>query len=196
MPQFLKEENNKHAGTGLIEKVSEWWKKHGFEALLVLSIVLIIIIALVRIGKKGTWSGGILSLSKAENTKTSGSRGWGNRESKGEVECRSVLETHFGKPFSKARPSLLRNPVTKNFNLELDCYNSELGIACEYNGSQHYKYTPYFHRNHDAFQNQQYRDELKRRICADNGIFLIEVPYTVKHEHIKKFILQKLSEKK
>lgn len=178
------------------EKISEWWKKHGFEALLILSIVIIVVIAFVRIGKKGTWA---KNISTPQSERVSGGNTFtkdrGSRESKGEIECRLVLEKHFGRSFAKARPSLLRNPVTKNFNLELDCYNPELKIACEYNGSQHYKFTPYFHRNREAFQNQQYRDELKRRMCADNGIFLIEVPYTVKHENIKDFILKKLSEK-
>ncbi len=34
--------------------------------------------------------------------------------------------------------------------------------------------------NKEAFRNQQYRDELKRRMCDDNNVTLIEVPYTVK----------------
>ena len=72
------------------------------------------------------------------------------QESKGEKECRKVLENLFNKPFSKSRPDFLRNPVTGgNFNLELDCYNQELSLAVEYNGIQHYKYVPYFHRNND-----------------------------------------------
>ena len=30
--------------------------------------------------------------------------------------------------------------------MELDMYNKEIGVACEYNGKQHYEYVPYFHR--------------------------------------------------
>src|SRR3990167_9124166 len=62
----------------------------------------------------------------------------------------------------------------------------------ENNGEQHYEYTPFFHRNFETFRNQQYRDELKRRICRENGIFLIEVPYTIKLENMKGFILEEL----
>jgi len=111
------------------------------------------------------------------------------KESKGESECRYVLEKIFRKPFKSSRPDFLRNPVTGGrFNLELDCYNPELNLALEYNGIQHYKFIPYFHRNHEHFINQKYRDDLKRRLCKDNGITLIEVPYTVKLHDIASFL--------
>jgi hypothetical protein len=114
-------------------------------------------------------------------------------DSKGEIECRRVLEKIFNKPFNKARPNFLNNPVTGgNFNLELDCYNEDLQIAVEYNGLQHYKYVPYFHKNNEAFLNQKYRDDMKRRICKDENIILIEVPYTVKVENIERFIKDEL----
>jgi hypothetical protein len=114
-------------------------------------------------------------------------------DSKGELECRRVLEKIFRKSFNKARPNFLNNPVTGgNFNLELDCYNDELNIACEYHGAQHYKYIPYFHKNKESFYNQRYRDELKRRMCKDNGIILIEVPHTVKVENIENYIYKEL----
>jgi hypothetical protein len=107
------------------------------------------------------------------------------------------LEDLFGVPFSKERPDFLRNPVTSDGrdtnNLELDCYNSGLKLAVEYNGVQHYKYVPYFHKNRDAFQNQKYRDYMKREMCEKNGITLIEVPYTVKIPDIRAFLLNKLS---
>ena len=97
-----------------------------------------------------------------------------------------MLENAFDRSFGKARPNFLNNPVTGgNFNLELDCYNPELKLAVEYNGVQHYKYTPHFHKNNEAFLNQKYRDELKRRMCKDNMITLIEVPYTIMVENIK-----------
>jgi hypothetical protein len=80
-------------------------------------------------------------------------------------------------------------------NLELDCYNEELKIAVEYNGIQHYKYIPFFHKNKEAFQNQKYRDYMKREICEKNGIKLIEVPNTVKIENIESYLREKLKMK-
>ena len=58
--------------------------------------------------------------------------------------------------------------------MELDMYNKELGIACEYNGQQHYKHVPYFHRGGvEDFNKQKERDDLKRSVCKKLGIFLI-----------------------
>ena len=115
------------------------------------------------------------------------------KDSKGETESRRVLESIFKVPFSKARPNFLNNPVTGgNFNLELDCYNPNLKLAVEYQGQQHYKFTPFFHKTNEAFINQKYRDELKRRMCKDNMITLIEIPYTVKIENIKTYLLNEL----
>lgn len=111
------------------------------------------------------------------------------KKSKGEAEVHASLERIFQKPFYHGRPNFLKNPITKNYNLELDCYNSEIGLAVEYNGEQHYKYIPFFHQNKEAFKNQLYRDELKRRMCKDAGVVLIEVPYTIPIKNIESFLI-------
>jgi hypothetical protein len=77
-------------------------------------------------------------------------------------------------------------------NLEIDCFNSEVRLGVEYNGIQHYKYNTFFHKNFEAFRNQQYRDEMKRSLCKENGIKLIEVPYTVKHNDIAVYLAKEL----
>jgi hypothetical protein len=120
-----------------------------------------------------------------------------SRESKGETECRRVLQMIFNRPFNKSRPDFLRNPVTGNkYNLELDCYDHQLKLAVEYNGEQHYNYIPYFHKNKEAFLNQKYRDDMKRRICKENNIVLIEVPYTIKTKNIANYIKSELVKSK
>ena len=180
----------------MFEWLQKLWDDNGFEILLIISVVIIIILAIFRIGKKGTWSKSywykndnytpFSPFSPKSNVKI-------KKDSSGETECRRVLEHIFNKSFEKSRPNFLSNPVTGgNFNLELDCYCPELGLACEYNGEQHYKYIAYFHRNRDAFINQKYRDELKRRMCRDNNIRLIEVPYTVKINNIQAYIINSL----
>ena len=114
-------------------------------------------------------------------------------DSSGELETRRCLEEIFGKPFDKARPYFLNNPVTGGIhNLELDCFNPGLKLAVEYQGKMHYKYIPFFHKTKDSFLNGRYRDELKRRMCKDNMITLIEVPYTVKNENIKDYLIKEL----
>ena len=93
--------------------------------------------------------------------------------------------------FISVRPDWLKNPMTGK-NLELDCYNDELSIALEYNGKQHYKYTPRFHKSMEEFELQVYRDILKKKLCNKNGVDLIIVPYTVQKEEICSYILRKL----
>lgn len=119
------------------------------------------------------------------------------RESRGEAECRRVVEKLFNVPFAKCRPQFLRNAVTStataDFCLELDCYNPELALAVEYNGRQHYEYVPFFHRNREAFYNQKYRDELKRIKCRENSVTLVEVPYSVPTGSIEAHIVAALT---
>jgi hypothetical protein len=108
-------------------------------------------------------------------------------QSKGEQECKRVIEEITQKPFIKHRPDFLKNEITGK-NLELDCYNDELKLAIEYNGIQHYEYTPVFHKTRDSFYNTKYRDKMKVTLCHENGIKLIVVPYTVKLQDIKRYI--------
>lgn len=108
-------------------------------------------------------------------------------QSKGEQECKRVIEEITQKPFIKHRPDFLKNEITGK-NLELDCYNDELELAIEYNGIQHYEYTPVFHKNKDSFYNTKYRDKMKETLCHKNGVKLIVVPYTVKLQDIKRYI--------
>ncbi len=184
----------------ILYKIQEFWHEHGFNILLVLAVVFLL--GMWLLSKKGSGTYSVqppISLTPAPpqlrmastppQTQSSGNNG---KESTLERRCRQSLQEIFGRPFDKARPDFLRNPVTKNFNLELDCFDAQLKLAVEAQGIQHYKYVPYFHKNKDAFQNQQYRDELKRRMCRDNGINLIEVPYTVKESDVKNYILREL----
>lgn len=181
-----------------LKKIEYLWDKYGFEVLLIGSIVFILLYAFYNWlkCKKGTWStkqyfdytlGGNKEVAKTQFPQYSGGNSFG--ESKGETECRRVLQHIFNRPFNKARPDFLRNEVTgNNFNLELDCFNEELNLAVEYNGIQHYKYTPYFHKSYEHFLNQKYRDYMKRTMCKEAGITLIEVPYSVKIQDIYKFL--------
>jgi len=111
--------------------------------------------------------------------------------SKGETECRRVLEKIFKLPFPNVRPNFMKNTVTGE-NLELDMYNPEVNLACEYNGIQHYKFNKWMHKNSSNFQNQKYRDIIKRSLCKQNGINLIEVPYTIKINDIESYIIANL----
>jgi len=106
-------------------------------------------------------------------------------ESKGEKECKRVLEEYYQKPFIKCHPEELSM-------LKLDLFNSELGIACEYNGIQHYVYPSRFIKKKKDFTNLLKQDLYKRQLCKKLGIHLITVPFTIELKEIMSFILQRL----
>ena len=175
---------------------------NAYEILIFGSIVFLVIIALYKYfrGQDGTWTKKKyyeqIEIQEPKDERINSTfvpPHVEKKDSSGETECRKVLSTIFNKPFLKARPDFLRNPVTGNsFNLELDCYDESLKLAVEYNGRQHYDFIPYFHKNNDRFLNQKYRDDMKRRMCKDNDITLIEVPFTVEIKNIEEFIRKEL----
>lgn len=179
-------------------------RSHAFEIIVAACILLILILGVYHLltGRRGTWSKdkwtalGIDIHSHrpyAPLNNNNNNNITNKRISKGEMECRRTLVSIFGVPFESARPDFLRNNVTGGVhNLELDCYNEKMRLAVEYNGVQHYKYIPYFHKNKESFLNQKYRDDMKKRICREHGVILIDVPYTVKHANISSYIVKAL----
>nr|QBK93280.1 MAG: restriction endonuclease [Pithovirus LCPAC403] len=115
----------------------------------------------------------------------------GKKRSKGEAECIKVMEELFNKEFDTVRPDFLKSPETGR-NLELDCYNEELKLAVEYNGRQHYSFPSFPNFTEEQFKEQIRRDAWKLDTCDTVGIYLITVPYTVKLEDIKQFIIDRL----
>ena len=109
--------------------------------------------------------------------------------SRSEALCREIIEAEMFYKFPKKRPSFLEG-------LELDGYCEELNMAFEYNGPQHYKYFPHYHRNGiDDFKNQQIRDRKKYKICNERGIKLILIPdqFTFRQpEKLKNYIIDAL----
>jgi len=110
------------------------------------------------------------------------------KQSIGEKECKRVIEEIYGVPFqTQLRPDWLLNPLTGR-KMELDLYNEDLKLAIEYNGRQHYVYTPFFHSSIEKFRDQVKRDHSKIDICDGRGVYVITVPYNVPVDKIEKFI--------
>jgi hypothetical protein len=76
------------------------------------------------------------------------------------------------------RPNFLKNPKTGR-NLEIDCWSEKYQIGAEYNGIHHYEFPSAFCSNIEEFEEQIYRDEIKRQLSEDAGILIITVPCTV-----------------
>jgi len=94
-------------------------------------------------------------------------------ESKGEKICRIILENIFQKEFKKSKPNWLK--TNGNWQLELDGYNEEMGLAFEYNGPQHYEYIPFFHHSRKRFTQRKKLDKIKKHLCELHNIKLITV---------------------
>lgn len=110
------------------------------------------------------------------------------KDSKGERNCADVLKKIYpNHTFEKIRPDWLKNPKTKR-NLELDLYNEKLKLGIEFQGQQHYKYTPKFHDSVEDFNYQVWKDKLKRQLCNKRGVKLVAIPYNTKNleEYLRK----------
>ena len=89
-----------------------------------------------------------------------------------EEKCRKIFQDLFKKEFRSVRPDWLKNPWTYQ-NLELDGYNPDIvttlgkGLAFEYDGVQHSRFTPLFHSCVGDFEYQVMKDSLKDEMCRD-----------------------------
>lgn len=88
----------------------------------------------------------------------------------GEEVCRHIFQIFTGQSFQKARPIWLRDSGSKS--LELDGYCEHLKIAFEHQGRQHYGHKTSLFGGKDVLM----RDALKRRLCHEQGISLLEIP--------------------
>jgi hypothetical protein len=185
-------------------KIKEYWENNGFEAVVTICIVIIIILCIYNIifKKNGTYSEMALLNFKKRSFNNNNSNNNSNsnnieyiqhtpNDSKLELQCKLHLENIFKIPFYKIRPNFLRNEVT-GYNLEIDLYNDDLKLGVEVQGDQHYKFTPFFHRNKETFMLQRYRDEMKKEKCKKEGITLIEIPYKVGEKGLKKYLITQL----
>ncbi len=118
----------------------------------------------------------------------------GGCKKKHEGKCREILEDIFyPHSFPSIRPSFLKNPATGR-NLEIDCYNDMIKVGLEYQGVQHRKYTPWYHRSMEDFNKQVERDVFKKNRLREENIFMIYVPDTIKYNELEKYIREKLKE--
>lgn len=120
--------------------------------------------------------------------------------SNGENMMRDLLENIIfpDKKFPTIRPEFLKNPET-GWPLELDCYNEEMKLAFEFQGPQHYRPIKRY-GGQKRFVQQQKQDQLKRELCAEKKIVLIEIDVrelgqTRNKNKIKQKILQILLDK-
>jgi uncharacterized protein with GYD domain len=103
---------------------------------------------------------------------------WNNGKGISEEICRQCIEFIFKNSFPSNWSIVIRKDQK---NLQLDGYNSQLKIAFEYQGEQHYYFKYQSGKNnvekYKNFKNQTQRDLFKEHFCKDKGIKLIKVKY-------------------
>lgn len=139
----------------------------------------------------------ILKPSKSQKDKSTHSKST-KRVNKHEERCREIFESIFKQKFKSVRPKWLQNPVTGR-NLELDGFCSHIktkigkGLCFEYDGQQHSKYTPHFHRGGpDEFIYQTKKDDWKDHRCKQEGVLLIRIPHFVAFQDLERYIHQQV----
>lgn len=110
---------------------------------------------------------------------------------KSEARVIAVLEDIFrGHEFPTAYPSWLR---WKGANLELDGYNEELGIALEFSGPMHTKWSPK-QEDYYSYFTRVVRDIAKRKLCKKHGVHLIVIDMSLPTHHVRNYILSRLGD--
>lgn len=74
-------------------------------------------------------------------------------------------------------PIKLEQQMFSRNNLKIDFYLPKYNTFIEFNGEQHYKRIPYFHKSEDDFQMQVERDKRLKDYCKKNKIKLIVIKY-------------------
>jgi len=115
-----------------------------------------------------------------------------HRLSKAEAAIESALRRIFpNHRFVKVRPTWLTNLKTKR-RLEIDLYCASLALGIERGGVQHYVYPNGVHASREAFEALRERDLIKRTLCKERGVLLIDVPFTVPAKGAEAFLRDEL----
>lgn len=96
---------------------------------------------------------------------------------KHEIELTKVLERFYGPKNVYTGYHPMWAMSKKGVLLEFDMLIEDRGILIEYNGVQHYKFTPYFHKTKTRFEEQKRRDRRKARLAKKNGYSLVVFRY-------------------
>ncbi|KAF0519123.1 uvr/rep helicase [Gigaspora margarita] len=101
-------------------------------------------------------------------------------------KCILITQVLLGeKPIIEYRPPYLNG-------LELDAFFQKYRIALEVQGAQHRFHSTSWYKDVKKLEDVVNRDRLKRCICQDNGIFLLEVWYDEKPEIVIPERIQKI----
>ena len=129
--------------------------------------------------------------TKPHNIKNNGS--WCPRRT--EFINEELTRAMFDVKFMKCRPKWLIGSSGRT--LELDGYNRDLGIAFEYQEEQHYNGDNYFFKKNikTNINKRKIDDAIKRKLCQDNEVKLIEIPFKIKQKDYFNYIVEQCQNK-
>lgn len=107
-----------------------------------------------------------------------------------EIELTKIIESFYGPNEVVTSYHPLWAVSLKGALLEYDIYVPSQNLLIEYNGIQHYKYTPFFHKTKVRFIAQQKRDKLKQNLARIQGHTLVTVRYD--EPLVEDYILNKI----
>lgn len=122
-----------------------------------------------------TWDSSIGGLRLKK--RTTGSRYTQSDYHKNEIKLTKILEDVYGKQNIITSFHPIWALSNKKVLLEFDIYIKNKDILIEYNGQQHYEFTPFFHRTKTNFLKQVRRDKKKLKLVKKNGKKLIIFKY-------------------
>lgn len=94
-----------------------------------------------------------------------------------EISLTKIIEKFYGPKEVITGYHPLWAVSKKGALLEFDIYIPSKNILIEYNGEQHYQFTPCFHKNKTAFVEQQRRDRKKQKLAKKNNFKLVVFKY-------------------
>lgn len=92
---------------------------------------------------------------------------------RGERQVRVAFEHIFEARFPRLKPDWLLN--SRGRKMELDGYNSKLGVAFEHQGEQHFE-DNYFNLSKGSLVQRREDDAEKRRLCKKHRVALLLIP--------------------
>lgn len=109
---------------------------------------------------------------------------------KNEIRLTKIIEAYYGTSnvVTSFHPSWAVSP--RQVLYEYDILIKDKKILIEYNGRQHYEFTPFFHKYERNFVKQKQRDRCKIRLAKENGFKLIIFKYD--EPMFKDYVLNKL----
>lgn len=99
------------------------------------------------------------------------------KESKGEQRVEGYLINNNINFIRQHKIEITPRLFSRN-KLRVDFYLPTYNTIIEFNGRHHYEFIEAWNKNRDNYGEQQDRDKRLREYCKENGINLIEIPYT------------------